>query len=80
MEDKIKEILAKYNETHNAVKCVFEEDMLSDIFKLTMNDLESNRKISTGVFVQCIELSTMSIDDLITHVLDDMYLKLKKVA
>ena len=78
MENEIKEILEKYTKEHPTVICTFHDDVLSDIFKISMEDLETQKKISTGVFEQCIELSQLSLGDIITQLLDDLYTRLKR--
>lgn len=78
MENEIKEILEKYTKDHPGIICTFHDDILSEIFKISMQDLDTGREISTGVFEQCIELSQLNTEDIVTYTLDDMYRKLKK--
>lgn len=78
MENEIREVLEKYTKEHPGIICTLYDDVLSEIFKISMEDLETNKKIATGIFEQCIELSQLRLEDIVTHALDDMYSKLKK--
>lgn len=77
MEDRIRDLLDDFNRNHKDVKCELQEDILLDIFKIAMSDLETGKRIASGIYIQDLELSILPIEDEINIVLDKMLSTLK---
>lgn len=78
MEERIQNTIALFNKEHKNVRCELIEDILGDFFSIMMTDLTNGRKIRNGLFEQDIELSLLSVEDIVDGVLHEMYKKLVK--
>lgn len=77
MEDEIKDILSDFTKKHEGIKCELQEDILLDIFKIVMDDEKTGKRVTSGIYIQALELSCLSVEDEINIVLNEMISKLR---